>query len=267
MASLPPLERGLRIIELAAEHKNGISWKQAHETLDGVSTATTSKILKVLVEQQYLKHEDGVYKPYLKMTAMGGAIDCIERLCRLGPRWSDETATQIGASVVIALLAESCVEFVGASVVEGSLAFSGIGITFPYTNAHILTQIHHVQCQPDNVKRQFDNGILSFEPQGNNPDWQTYVKAIQDGLTTGIFYEYSWKFAFFYRFAVPFFSGAGELVGALMTGFKTRELLEEHKQQIFDCTVTLNARLTGNENSFQQGMDKLRQKGNAWLIL
>lgn len=48
--TLPPLERGLELLEYIASKHNGITWKEAHEKL-GVSTATVARILRVLVKK------------------------------------------------------------------------------------------------------------------------------------------------------------------------------------------------------------------------
>jgi|GEM_PF-5753033 len=264
MATLPPLERGLMILEQAAAYPDGITWKQVCECLDGVSSTTVSRLLKVLCEQNYLELANRRYKTGSRVQSLMPNFDVAEPLRRFAPALAKELAEAFSESVVLAVFNGTCFEFVGVEIVEGSTGYGGIGTIIPVLMGHTLTMVAHAQRDPQEIRPAFDSGTLDFGLQANPPTWHEYAESIVRGIKTGLFCEYAWRRTLFHRVSRPIFSADKKLIGAFLCGYSTKQQLEQHLDDILSTTAIVLKRIGEGTTVFQEGLGIFRKNLKQW---
>jgi len=234
--------------------------------LNGVSSATVSRILKVLSEQNYLESTNARYKTGSRVQLLMPNFDASEPLRRYAPALAKELAEILNESVVIAVFNGKFFEFVGVEIIEGSTGYSGIGKVIPVLMGHTLTMVDHARKEPQEIYSAFNCGKIDFGPQANPPTWREYVESIIYGIKTGLFCEYAWRRTLYHRVSRPIFSADKKLIGAFLCGYSTKEQLKENLDNILSATGTFFKKIGESKKVFQEGLKILQKNLKKWEV-
>lgn len=257
--SLPPLERGLELLEFIASNPNGVTWKEAHEKLGSVSTATVTRILQVLTKKEYLVHKDGLYlcgSRCEKLALYSTPLDIIKRK---GQNWAKLVAEAIQESVVIAQLQENKFIFTGVHLIDESISCSGIGTVIPYSFGHALTLLLHAGQNRNKLKDEFDKKKFDFGNIGKPPAWRSFVDAIEKGRKSGMFFADEFRRKNVHRVTVPIFDQSGKIIGGCMASASSPARIKECAGIVFDMVKGFHSELPGGCDSFCDGLDLLQK--------
>lgn len=257
MTKLPPLERGLKILELAASRPEGLDWKQACTCLGSASTATVAKVLKVLAERGYLVKIDKKYKSGPAVNSLVPGITSKEFLENHGPLLAKEFSGYINESCVVAVFDEDKFRFTGVQIIEGSMGYSPPGMIIYPEMGHIMTQIMHAVEEPQTIKYKLESGEISFGSKGTAPEWEEYNSILSAGRKRGIFLEYGWRRPQAYRMAMPIFSEDLSLAGAFMCGYPDKDLLLANIDKNFIYYLQVMSKIPDYKKIFKAGIEKL----------
>ncbi|MDD5598891.1 MAG: hypothetical protein PHV82_13165 [Victivallaceae bacterium] len=257
---LPPLERGLAILKLAAASAEGFTWKQAHALLGEVSTATVTKVLKVLAAGEYLVHENGKYKAGSEINKLIPCRTVRDLLLNQGPVLAKEFSGYIQESCVIAVFDGINFTFTGVQILEGSMGYSPPGMVINKEMGHIMTQLLHVAEDPKTLKFKLEAGGISFGPRGKTPEWEEYDRVLAGGRKNGIFLEYGWRRPHAYRMAIPVFTEDYNLAGVFMCGYSNKTVLLENVNKNFAYYLKVMGKISDYEKIFGAG---LKNMGNG----
>ncbi len=259
MTKLPPLERGLQILELAASHPEGFNWKQACACLGSVSTATVAKVLKVLTERGYLVQEDAKYKSGLAINSIVPSVNARDLLLNQGPLLAKEFSDYIHESCVVAVFNEDKFKFTGVQIIEGSMGYSPPGMIIYREMGHVLNQIMDSAEDPEDVKSRLESGKMSFGYRGNAPEWKEYSSVLSAGRKNGIFLEYGWRRPHAYRMAIPVFTEELSLAGAFMCGYSNKDILLDNMEENLAFYFKIMSKISNYENTFNAGIKKIME--------
>ncbi|MCK4983510.1 MAG: hypothetical protein KAS17_11335 [Victivallaceae bacterium] len=256
MTKLPPLERGLQILELAASRPDGFNWKQACACLGSVSTATVAKVLKVLTERGYLIQVDAKYKSGSAINRLVPGVNARDLLLNHGPLLAKEFSDYINESCVVAVFDEDKFRFTGVQIIEGSMGYSPPGMVIYREMGHAMTQILHATEAPENVKCKLEAGKISFGYRGTVPGWEEYSSVLSAGRNNGIFLEYGWRRPHAHRMVIPVFTKELSLAGAFMCGYSNKDILLENVEENFACYLKVMSKISNYEDIFNAGIKK-----------
>ena len=264
MASLPPLERGLKVLEMAASSANGFTWKQACDLLGPVSTATVARLLKVLVEQGYLMQDGNFYKTGVAIQKLYPITNVNWILKNHGKHIAEKFSSLLQESCVISAYDGQVFEFVGVKIVEGSIGYGSMGYKIYPTVGHVFTQVSHAYTHPQEIKSPFQGGDINYGFQGKRPSWKLYAKSIVTGIKTGHFIELGWRRGTVYRTGIPVFGEDGFMVGAFMCGYHIEETLYQNLDFIMENYFKALDRIDGYRSLFQNGLEKMKKNLKHW---
>ncbi len=259
MTKLPPLERGLQILELAASHPEGFDWKQACACLGSVSTATVAKVLKVLTERGYLIQSNGRYKSGPAINSLVPGFNAKDLLVNHGPLLAKEFSDCINESCVVAVFDKDKFRFTGVQIIEGSMGYSPPGTLVSPEMGHVMSQIIHSRQNSKNIKSQLESGGILFGTRGTVPEWDEYSSVLLAGRHNGIFLEYGWRRPHAYRMAIPVFDEPLTLVGAFMCGYPNKDILLKNVDNNFACYLKVMSKISDYEDNFYSGVEKFRK--------
>ncbi len=253
MSTLPPLERGLTILTLAAANKDGITWKAARQAVGNVSPVTISRLLSVLTDNGYLIHTGGRYLSGPNCTRLVPAKNEQELLERYAQEWAEEVRTRMGQSAVLAVRVKDAFRFAGVANIDGGLGYMEPGTVVADTRSHVITLLYLSLAEKNTTRLRARLESLIYTQGVEPPDTADLLAEVESGRQTGLYCEYAWTRPACYRGAVPLFSRSNELIGVFFCGHTQVAEFEKMKNDILALGMEFNERLCGSPDNTLRG--------------
>lgn len=145
----PALDRGLAILELLAEAKEGLAFTQLQESLGGLNATTMTRLLRVLQQRQYIQKDSqtGRYKTTAKLSLFARSTTVNELLLSEAPGVMEELKEKFSVTALLIRFAAGKMVALAKVVHPDNVAMQAVGTVSDSftTNPWGLMYLAHTQ--------------------------------------------------------------------------------------------------------------------------